>query len=240
MSNSDHGLNWWEEAKAQSLERKKAKTQQGSGDSFLIVTEGTVTEPVYFKLLLDHLELSTVKVILMPSRRSDPMHVIEMAVNEVKELARRDKKGELSVTEVAKYDQVWAVIDTDVAVGTGVWNEVVGFAKKNKVKLAYSTPCIEFWFLLHLKFTTAQIQDGAAAKSLLNKELSQPYSTNEKEAQKAISQFFPSWPDAVTRSEKVRESHQSANTPEPANPSTDVDLLVRALNNAAPQHKRKL
>jgi hypothetical protein len=45
-------LSWWQAAKAQSLERRKAASAAASGvkagDAFLIVTEGRVTEPVYF------------------------------------------------------------------------------------------------------------------------------------------------------------------------------------------------
>ena len=64
---SDHctqsvNLNWWQEAKAASLDRKKKQTALTAlarpGDTFLIVTEGTVTEPIYFDLLLKNLQLS--------------------------------------------------------------------------------------------------------------------------------------------------------------------------------------
>lgn len=52
---------WWKAPKAASLERKKRAAQAGAtakpGDTFLIVTEGTVTEPVYFEFLLQDLQL---------------------------------------------------------------------------------------------------------------------------------------------------------------------------------------
>jgi hypothetical protein len=99
-------------------------------------------------------------------------------VKEVQELAKRAKKNKLAVDEVAKYDQVWAVIDTDVAVRQNRWHEVVAQAEAAGVKLAYSTPCIEFWLFLHLKYSTAFILDGDAAKSLVKHELGESYSTN--------------------------------------------------------------
>jgi hypothetical protein len=43
---------WWEDAKTRSLEHKAAIKRQSQlaqpGDAFLVVTEGTLTEPVYF------------------------------------------------------------------------------------------------------------------------------------------------------------------------------------------------
>ena len=54
--------NWWREAKAASLERKRRAMAASAGDAFLIVTEGKVTEPVYFNLLLRDLHLSTVRI----------------------------------------------------------------------------------------------------------------------------------------------------------------------------------
>ena len=62
--------NWWLEAKAASLERKRlavaATALAKPGDAFLIVTEGTVTEPIYFDLLLRDLQLSVVRVKVQP------------------------------------------------------------------------------------------------------------------------------------------------------------------------------
>ena len=62
--------NWWLESKATSLERKRRKSRESAqakpGDAFLIVTEGTVTEPVYFELLIRDLKLSVVRIKVQP------------------------------------------------------------------------------------------------------------------------------------------------------------------------------
>jgi RloB-like protein len=110
------------------------------------------------------------------------------------------------------------------------------------VKLAYSTPCFEFWLLLHLVgFTTrADLVNGDAAKSAVNDALGRDYSTNEETAKAVIPTFIAKWHEAVGHAEKVRSHHQDAATLEPANPSTEVDRLVRAMNDSAPEHLRKL
>ena len=45
---------------------------------------------------------------------------------------------------------------------------------------------------------------------------------------------------AALHAEQVRQHHETAGTPLPANPSTEVDRLARALNDSAPEHLRKL
>jgi len=161
---------WWQIKKAQSIDRRARETAAASGvnagDSFLIVTEGTVTEPIYFELLRRDLQLAAVRIRVEPGRASHPRHVIETAAAEVKEHARRSKKGLLANTDPSKFDHVWAVIDTDVAVRDGIWNDVVTLSQARKVKLAHSTPCFEYWQLLHIQGLTTRgdLIDGATAK----------------------------------------------------------------------------
>jgi len=212
------------------------------GDSFLVVTEGTVTEPVYFSLLLRELQLSLVRIKVQPGDASDPRHVIETAAREAKEQERKARKGLLGLTDPLRFDQVWAVIDTDVAVRMGSWNDVQQLARARKVSLAYSTPCFEFWLLLHLAgFTTrSDLHNGAAAKSAVKEALGRDYSTNRDIAKEAIGSFIAKWPEAVGHAEAVRLYHQRACTPLPCNPSTEAYRLARALNDSAPEHRRKL
>lgn len=127
------------------------------GDAFLTVTEGTVTEPIYFDLLLRDLQLSVVHIKVQPGNASDPRHVIRTAEREAKAQVRKAKKGVLGTNEPAKFDHVW-VVDTDVAVRNHIWNDVHQLATAKKVTLAHSTPCFEFWLLLHLFcFTTRSV-----------------------------------------------------------------------------------
>ena len=235
---------WWKARKAVSIERKRCAASSRKlaklGDTFLIVTEGVVTEPVYFEFLLSDLQLYAVQVLVMPGRASDPRHVIKTAAAKIKEHACRRRKGELAVDEPEKFDHVWAVIDTDVAVRNGIWNDVKQLARARKVKLAHSSPCFEYWLLLHLQDTTrGDLVDGNAAKHAVKEALGSDYSTNEETARAAMPCFISLWTDAVQHAKRVRNHHVDAATPDPANPSTEVDLLVAALNDSAPQHTRK-
>ena len=237
---------WWLEAKAASLERKRRATAASAlakpGDAFLIVTEGTVTEPVYFDLLLRDLQLSVVRIKVQPGDHSDPRLVILTAEREAKAQVRKAKKGMLGIDEPKKYDHVWAVVDTDVAVRENFWNDVQQLAKARKVTLAHSTPCFEFWLLLHISgFTTrADLVDGETTKNAVKHALGRDYSTKEEDTKEILATFLSKWPEAVGHAEQVRRHHQGAATAAPANPSTEVDRLVRAMNDSAPKHRQKL
>lgn len=235
---------WWKAPRAASIVRKRRAAMPCAaakpGDAFLIVTEGQVTEPVYFNLLRAQLKLRAVRVKVIPGRASDPRHVIDSAASEVKAHQKRYKKGLLAQDEPAKFDHVWAVIDTDVAARQGFWNDVKQRAAARKVRLAHSTPCFEYWLLLHLQETTrGDLVDGNAAKHAVKKVLGRDYSTNERTAREAMPLFMPHWPEAGRRAQRVRKLHADAKTPEPANPSTEVDRLVQALNDSAPDHIRR-
>lgn len=236
---------WWKQRKDESLKRKAAAAVRpactGVGDAILIVTEGVVTEPVYLELLRESLQLSTVTVKVMPGKASDPRHVIQTAVDEVDALRKRVKKGQLAVDEVKHYDHVWAVIDTDVATRGGFWNDVMQKADGKGVRLAHSTPCFEYWLLLHLKKTTrSDLVDGDSAKKAFKNELGMDYSTNREVAEKAMANILPDWPTAVMHAQEIRLGHESAGTVPPANPSTEVDLLACAMNDSAQPHNRKI
>jgi hypothetical protein len=158
-----------------------------------------------------------------------------------KEQQVKARKRLLRIKEPEKFDHVWAVVDTDVAVRNNIWNDVQQLAMARKVKLARSTPCFEFWLLLHFGFTTrTDLVDGATAKSAVKHALGRDYSTNQETTKEAVASFLSKWPQAVGHAERVRRYHDNARTPIPANPSTDVDRLVRALNDSALEHRRKL
>ena len=236
---------WWKhEEEAKLVRRAEAAANSAGvklGDTFLIVTEGTVTEPVYFDLLLKDLGLDSVTVCVVPGAASHPKHVIGTAAKIVKDRAQRYKKGLLANHESPTFDHVWAVIDTDVAQRESIWHDIKNLAEQRKVKLAHSTPCFEFWLLLHLGYTTrGDLYNGTVAKGAVKEMLGREYSTNKATAQEVLPDIVKNWPEAVVHGERVLTHHSEACTPPPANPSTWVCTLVRALNDCAREDRRKL
>jgi hypothetical protein len=235
--------NWWRSERALSIERKAAaalaEAEAMAGDSFLIVTEGEVTEPTYFDQFRRALHLSAVKVVVRPGDASDARQVIETAARLAQRQIDRATRGVLAINEPTKFDQVWAVLDTDVPERKRIWPDIVALAGQRNVRLAASTPCFEFWLLLHRRYTTAPLRNGDAAKAAVHAEIGD-YSTNQEIARNAIAQILPSWPDAVVHAGRVRRYHRDAASDPPANPSTEVDRLATALNYSAPEFARKL
>lgn len=240
---SAYDPNWWRAARALSLERREREAEAAAtalaGDSFLIVTEGVVTEVCYFEQLRAALQLSAVKVVVEPGDASEARHVIETAARLAQEQRDRAARGQLAMDEPSSYDQVWAVLDTDVSERHRRWPDILTLAAQRGVRLASSTPCFEYWLLLHLAHTTAPLANGTAAKARLADELGD-YSTNEAASQAALKKILPAWPTAVKRAEQARQYHLDACTASPANPSTEVDRLATALNCSAPVHARKI
>jgi len=105
------------------------------------------------------------------------------------------------------------------------------------VYVAPSEPCFEFWLLLHeaSAYTTAQMAKCADVIPHLKSAFGwKSYSKNKAEALKQL-------PDLVTKprikaaersAAQVRMHHHTCGTAFPANPSTDVDLLIHAINEA--------
>jgi hypothetical protein len=236
-------LPWWMEEAARSMQRKAAARRVASGvdpgDTFLIVTEGSVTEPLYFQRLRNELKLSAVEIHVQPGDASHPLHVIATAVRIAAERKIEMKKHRENQSFCkTSFDHVWAVIDTDVAVRDGIWDQVKAAADTGNVTLASSTPCFEYWLMLHLNYSTAPIEGGAAAKAAL--KTAGFDCASQATAAVSVPQLIHHWPQAVKHAVRVRKHHFSGRTPDPANPSTAVDLLLQALDDSLPAPRRRL
>jgi RloB-like protein len=229
-----HDPDWWRKRKAEAVERKKRiPARSSSGDTILIVTEGTVTEPSYLGELHAMMRLAAVKVVVMPSANSAPLAVVRTAAELASKQRLKARRKQLGISAPEKFDQVWAVIDTDVPLRQGTWGEVVNEAVRHGVLLAHSTPCFEFWLLLHLGFWTPYLASSSHACQRLGTALGYSYLKDAGSVKRVVFEILDSWPIAVRHANRVRNFHAQNGTPSPANPSTDVDQLVIALNSAA-------
>ncbi|MGH3859172.1 MAG: RloB family protein [Actinokineospora sp.] len=76
---------------------------------FLVVCEGTATEPLYFQYVRNALrdQLLTIEV---PIENGDPVQLVEIAARRKKEAHR---KARAFRDDNEKFDQVWCVVDVD-------------------------------------------------------------------------------------------------------------------------------
>jgi len=109
---------------------------------FLIVCEGTQTEPNYFNRF--RVPKRVVKVVGLGQSTSK-------LVSETIKLALRNR---------FKFDQVWCVFDRDRYPAKN-FCDAINLAKDNGVKVAYSNEAFELWFVLHFQYLdTAQSREN--------------------------------------------------------------------------------
>ncbi len=125
----------------------------------LIVCEGSVTEPEYFKGFEEICQNPRIK-IQVADDHGVPLTVVRKA-KELKEAAVRHSKRERD--ENIKFDSVWCVYDID---NHPHHHEAREMAIANDSNLAISNPCFELWLLLHFRDNPGAI-DRADLRSML-------------------------------------------------------------------------
>ena len=180
----------------------------------LVVCEGKVTEPAYFKALQHEFRNRLVHVEI-DKHAGVPLTVVKRAIDldgQATEEAKQNRDNDL------KYDDVWCVFDVDEHPHLA---EALELAKKSGVKVALSNPCIELWALLHFKEQNEQI--------------------HRHEAQRALRAHLPrydkvldfdkmktGYAKAVERAQSLQKVAEATDDPN-RNPSTGVHLLTELI-----------
>jgi hypothetical protein len=138
----------------------------------------------------------------------DPTRLVEKAIDE----RPRDD-----------YDQVWCVFDRD-EVPAERFNRALALAKKEKIRVAYSNPAVELWFLLHFQECTGALTRHDCARRL-SAHLKQPYDKTDPQLFLVLERRQK---DALARAERLLASY-APHRPAADNPATTVYLLVHEL-----------
>lgn len=180
-----------------------------SGRRVLIACEGGETEPGYFAALKRNLRLPGV-TILGKEIGPAPINVVDSAID-----ARRagQRSGE-------PFDAVWCVFDRD---SHSSFAQAVDKARSNKLRIAISVPCFEFWLLLHYEYTSRPCDDFDD----LRKNKLAIHLPDYDKAQTDWDQVLSGLEQAKSHAERLRSSQE--HEPEHTNPSTNVDELVTYL-----------
>lgn len=189
--------------------QRRGRPDRQPRQRILIVCEGEKTEPIYFKELHRSKRVPAEVEICGEECGSHPKNVVEFAVKKISR-ATRDK---------LPYDKVWCVYDRDEHQKI---EEVHVKARANSIEVAFSNPCFELWYLLHFKCHTAHIERGEVINELLM------YIPKYEKGLKMFS-ILPQSRVALEHAEKLRERHENSYRTVDSNPSTTVDLLVKAL-----------
>jgi hypothetical protein len=133
------------------LERKQ--TQRASYDRVLIVSEGSKTEPLYFKEIKNAHRLQTANVEVHPSALgTEPIQVVRYAQQLFEEGDPRKR------VRARAFDKIFAIFDRDdhksyfdaLKLAASLDGKLRNDAKQPVAfKAIASVPCFELWLLLH-------------------------------------------------------------------------------------------
>ncbi len=122
-----------------------------------------------------------------------------------------------------EYDEVWCVLDTELS--DGLVSRLLDAARRADVRLALSSPCFEFWLILHLDDHTRPFQSA-------------------KEAKQRLNALLPGWSEAGTRYPDFAAGVRSAcdrarrlqpdDGERPRNPSSTAWRLVEKIIGSPP------
>jgi hypothetical protein len=200
------------------------------GDSFLIITEGEVTERMYFESVREALQVNPVTVRVLHPACTDAEGLVRAAMQERDAVVERRNRCEAGNRDVPCYDHVWVLFDTDVPARQHQLGPALELARNEGIYVAYSTPSAEVWLLLHFRDRPGPFLDSASVERAVGDVWGQHYDKSAETFPKLWPALEPNIPAAVNRAAKVRRYHEEAATQFPPNPSTQLDLLVRALD----------
>jgi len=206
---------------------RRSQSHGSTGKTILIVTEGLRTEPDYLKGLRNHLKLTAVDIEIMKAPGTDALSVVACAIE-----IRDDRKREARRGCTVPYDSVWAVFDTERADTNPKLNDALQKAEANRINIALSNPCFEFWLLLHDEFTTAPFPKCENVIRRIKDRYLPDYEKNNI----PVESYIPKVPTAVHNAEQCQNHHKTAGTE--GNPSTGVYLLIREMNESTREHFR--
>lgn len=203
---------------------QRQKHERARNKRYLIVCEGTKTEPHYFSELLDDLRIRPQVVRIAPNDGVSPDRVVAHALALYEEDAA---SGDA-------YDKVYCVFDRDkhttFDAAVQRTKDLSGAEKPVPLEAITSTPCFEFWLLLHFGYTDQpfhaagkkSVGDQVVAK-LKNKPGFGKYGKGQKGVYVQLKGRIS---DALNHAEQLRRHGAATHS---VNPATDIDKLVLAL-----------
>ena len=193
---------------------KRGRTQQRAPRYVLrVLTEGERTEPDYLSVWV---------------RRNARVHFditdTGMTPDALVHRAREHLRGQPRRRAARDFDEIWCVFDTDEHENL---RQAISDARESGIEVAVSNPCIELWFVLHLREQTAHINRRDVQR--LSNQLG--LSDGKRITDSARNTFVEAFRIARQRAQALDQRHAGNDSPAGSNPSTDVWRLVDQLRN---------
>lgn len=200
------------------LERVHKERTQGS--RYLIVCEGSKTEPNYFWDFCHIHRLLTSRVSIVPSDGSSPDRVVGHA----EMLYRED-----AAISSDSYDQVFCVFDRDKHISyQGAVKRIEELNNQNKPFVAItSIPCFEYWLLLHFIYTRRPfyaVGNRSICDTVIRELRKKPGFDNYQKGQQDIYSLLKN--KTLTAIQNAQKAENDARKTNEENPSTRIHILV--------------
>ncbi len=124
--------------------RARAAARKHPNRRLLIVCEGKVTEPTYFRGFERWMRNTTVEIEI-PDEQGVPLTLVRQA--EERKL-RAESDAQRTGDAFLAYDEIWCVFDVDEHPNL---NDASQLAAARHIELAVSNPCFELWLPLHFR-----------------------------------------------------------------------------------------
>lgn len=204
---------------------RKAGRKEPKPDTFLIVSEGSKTEPLYFDGLRDYINahygdsIRSEKPLIHTEGRG---RCTVKLVEETAHYVARCKKD---------YSQVWVVFDRDDNID---FDEAIRLAHKKGYHVAWSNRSFEYWIFLHFRSAEVALDQSGWTKKI--DEIFKQKQISPNGYEKNNSKIFEicithgSLKDAVKRAKEQETSFSKNTIASKCDPCTHVHHLIHELS----------
>lgn len=211
-----------EKRKAKAARKRKENTRSKIV-RFLIVCEGTKTEPSYFQSLVKD-KYSIVRKEKIIGQGRSTCSLVKKAKRIIEDY--KDKS-------YLSFDRIWIVFDKDE---NNDFNEAIKLCESYSFNSAWSNESIELWFLLHFQYIESRI-DRKSYITKLEEEIRKNSGHENFKYQKNDSSIYRllitlgDEQKAKTFAARLRSKFKGNSDYKNHKPCTTVDLLVNELEN---------
>lgn len=203
-----------------SLSRKVGVRERRK--KFVIVCEGTKTEPIYFRKYRTRYD--NLEVIIPDSRCTDPKGLVKFCQEQIDYHPLNFKDG----------DVIWCVFDWDNNSQEAIF---AAFRKAKNVKLCLSNPSYELWYLLHFVDIFSKLNNDELKEKL------KIYIQNYDKSTDYFELLELKRESAISRAKRLNGMHEQNGTDLKSidsNPSTQVFKIVEELLSITQHSENKI
>ena len=207
------------------LEERKIESKIPKPNSFLIVSEGTKTEPYYFEGLAKYInklyESNSIKTAQPTIETCGEGKNTKSLVEETSKIVSRSP---------IIYEQVWVVFDKD---DFKDFDDAISLAQNNGFRVGWSNQCFEYWLYLHFYYSDSALHRSDWYKKL--DEIFKEKNISNDGYEKNLSDIFDivtkhgSIKYAITNSIRVENTYNNIVQPSKKDPCTTVYKLMQEL-----------